>query len=81
MVAHMPRQPYTCQHAECAALTFATLTDHVVHVSTIHGPGTKVRRPVSCWGCATEFIPPVDGDPACPKCGVVMRYQNRPASA
>lgn len=70
----MARKTYACQHPQCATLPpFTTVTDHLVHVSTVHPPTVKardemLRRAVSCWQCAHQFLPTV-AEPVCPACG------------
>lgn len=72
------KRTHPCRHPACAGLPpFATVTDHLVHVSLAHPPARRERadlslREVSCWRCATQYVPSAPGKATCPACGFVL---------
>lgn len=73
-----PKRTHPCKHPACADLPpFATVTEHLVHVSLVHPParlerGELMLREVSCWRCATQYVPAVRDQATCPACGYVL---------
>jgi len=66
----MVKRQHDCGH--CGQL-FATITDHMIHVSRVHYDGYKSRgerllRTLACWRCAEQMVPP---NYEC-KCGFVL---------
>ena len=76
-MARKTKRVLGCQHLECVGLVFDTVTDRMVHVSTVHGTRLDreaegrqaLRRPISCWACAHQFIPDDGHAGVCPECG------------